>query len=62
MMHAVILRGPEEVTYEEVPVPEVGPGDVLIRVESALTCGTDLKVFMLPKTRRASPNIDLRKS
>ncbi len=46
MMHAVILRGPEEVTYEEVPVPGIGPGDVLLKVESALTCGTDLKVFM----------------
>ena len=45
-MHAVILRGPEQVTYEEVPVPDAGPGDVLIRIESALTCGTDLKVFM----------------
>ena len=45
-MHAVILRGPEQITYEEVPVPDVGPGDILMRIESALTCGTDLKVFM----------------
>lgn len=46
MMHGVILRGPEHVTYEEVPVPDVGPGDLLIKVEAALTCGTDLKVFL----------------
>lgn len=45
-MKAIILRGPEQVTYEEVPVPDPGPGDVLLKIESALTCGTDLKVFM----------------
>ncbi len=46
MMKAVILRGPEEVTYEDVPVPEPGPGEILMKIESALTCGTDLKVFL----------------
>jgi L-iditol 2-dehydrogenase len=38
-----------------VAVPEPGPGEVLIRIEAALTCGTDVKTFrrghpvMLPK-------------
>ena len=27
------------------PVPEIGPGDMLVRVRAALTCGTDVKVF-----------------
>jgi L-iditol 2-dehydrogenase len=26
-------------------VPEIGPGDILVRVRAALTCGTDVKVF-----------------
>ncbi len=30
---------------ERVPVPEIGPGDMLVRVRAALTCGTDVKVF-----------------
>lgn len=30
---------------ESVDVPEVGAGDILVRVRTALTCGTDLKVF-----------------
>lgn len=30
---------------EEVPNPIPGPGEVSVRVRSALTCGTDLKVF-----------------
>ncbi len=29
----------------EVPVPEVGPDDVLIRVEAASICGTDLHIY-----------------
>jgi L-iditol 2-dehydrogenase len=33
------------VQLERVPVPGVGPGDLLVRVRAALTCGTDIKVF-----------------
>lgn len=29
----------------DVPVPRAGPGEVVIRVETALTCGTDLKTY-----------------
>jgi L-iditol 2-dehydrogenase len=44
-MTAAVLYGKEDVKIETVPVPEVAPGEVLIRVEAALTCGTDLKVY-----------------
>jgi len=30
---------------EEVPVPEVGPNDVLIRVRKAAICGTDIHIY-----------------
>ena len=30
---------------ERIPVPAIGPGDILVRVRAALTCGTDVKVF-----------------
>ncbi|HEX2224643.1 MAG TPA: alcohol dehydrogenase catalytic domain-containing protein [Thermoanaerobaculia bacterium] len=29
----------------EVPVPEPGPGELLVRIGAATTCGTDLKVY-----------------
>lgn len=45
-MRAAVLRGAEQVSIEEVPIPPMGPGDVLVRVEAATTCGTDLKVFL----------------
>jgi L-iditol 2-dehydrogenase len=45
MMTAAVLHGKEDVRIEQVPVPVAAPGEVVIRIEAALTCGTDLKVF-----------------
>lgn len=53
-MTAVELLRPGEIDIREVPVPEPGPGEVLLRVQTALTCGTDLKTF-----RRGHPRIPL---
>ncbi len=44
-MQAAVLYGKEDVRLESVPVPPVGPGELLVRVRAALTCGTDIKVF-----------------
>jgi L-iditol 2-dehydrogenase len=44
-VRALIFHGPGDLRLEEVPDPEPGPGDVLVRVEVALTDGTDLKAF-----------------
>ena len=44
-MRALRFHGPGDLRLEEVPQPEAGPGDVLVRVEVALTDGTDLKAF-----------------
>jgi L-iditol 2-dehydrogenase len=39
------LVQPGRIEFHERPVPVPGPGEVLLRVEAALTCGTDLKTF-----------------
>jgi L-iditol 2-dehydrogenase len=44
-MMAAVLYGKEHLEVESVEVPEIGHGDVLVRVKTALTCGTDVKVF-----------------
>jgi L-iditol 2-dehydrogenase len=44
-MQAAVLYGKEDVRIESVPVPETRPGELLVRVRTALTCGTDVKVF-----------------
>jgi L-iditol 2-dehydrogenase len=42
---AAILHGKEKIQIEDVAPPALKPGEVRIRIEAALTCGTDLKVF-----------------
>jgi len=42
-MKAAVYRGVNEVRLEEVPVPEVGAGEILVRVHTCGICGTDLK-------------------
>lgn len=44
-MMAAVLYGKENVVVEHVPIPQVAPDEVLVKIEAALTCGTDLKVF-----------------
>ena len=43
---SVFLVGPERVEVRRVPTPEPGPGEILLRIEAATTCGTDLKVYL----------------
>ncbi len=42
-MHAAVYKGHSVVTVEEVPIPEIGPGEILVRVEACGICHTDLK-------------------
>jgi L-iditol 2-dehydrogenase len=44
-MTAAVLYGKEDVKIEKVPIPRIGEGEVLVKVQVALTCGTDLKVY-----------------
>src|SRR5258708_2730710 len=44
-MTAAVLYGKEDLKIERVPIPRVGDGEVLVKVQVALTCGTDLKVY-----------------
>jgi L-iditol 2-dehydrogenase len=42
-MQAAVYRGINDVRTETVPVPQIGPGEMLLRVHSCGVCGTDLK-------------------
>ncbi|MCU0788263.1 MAG: alcohol dehydrogenase catalytic domain-containing protein [Verrucomicrobia bacterium] len=44
-MKAAVLHGKEDVRIEHVKPAALKPGEVRLRIEAALTCGTDLKVF-----------------
>ena len=40
-----MFYAPKDIRFEEVNVPEPNEGEVLVKVEAALTCGTDVKTF-----------------
>ena len=42
-MLAAVYRGVNDVRMESVPVPQIGPGEILVRVHTCGICGTDLK-------------------
>jgi L-iditol 2-dehydrogenase len=42
-MQAAVYRGVNDVRVETVPVPKIGPGELLVRVHTCGICGTDLK-------------------
>ena len=44
-MKAAVLYGEKHIRVEEMAPPVLQPGEVRVRIEAALTCGTDLKVF-----------------
>jgi L-iditol 2-dehydrogenase len=53
-MHAAVYRGDCAIAVEEIPTPEIGPGEMLVRVEACGICHTDLKKIehnLLPPPR-----------
>ena len=44
-MRASVLHGPGRVAVEERPVPEPGPGEVLVRIGSVGICGSDVHYY-----------------
>jgi L-iditol 2-dehydrogenase len=44
-MRGAVLLGPEHIEIRDLPVPRPGDGELILRVDAATTCGTDVKVF-----------------
>jgi L-iditol 2-dehydrogenase len=42
-MRAVVYHGINDMRVETVPVPRIGPGELLVRIATCGICGTDLK-------------------
>jgi threonine dehydrogenase-like Zn-dependent dehydrogenase len=45
-MQAVVVHGAGDYRLQEVPVPEIGPGEVLVRVLATGICASDVKTFI----------------
>jgi threonine dehydrogenase-like Zn-dependent dehydrogenase len=46
-MKAAIYHEPRKITTEDVPVPKIGDGDILVRVRACGICGSDLHMYRL---------------
>jgi L-iditol 2-dehydrogenase len=44
-VRAALLHAPGDLRIEELPEPEAGPGELVLRVRCALSCATDVKTF-----------------
>ncbi|WP_405560448.1 alcohol dehydrogenase catalytic domain-containing protein [Streptomyces canus] len=51
-MKAAMFYGPGDLRIQDVPAQEAGPGELLVDVKAAATCGTDLKSY-----RRGHPKL-----
>ena len=45
-MLAAMFYAPLDIRLEERPIPRPGPGEVLLKVAAATTCGTDVKTYL----------------
>ncbi|KQR73214.1 alcohol dehydrogenase [Arthrobacter sp. Leaf337] len=53
-MKQAILSAPLQLDIFDVPIPALEPGDCLLRVESALVCGTDIRIYEGTKKKNVS--------
>src|SRR5438105_93572 len=45
LMKAVMFYAPGDLRLMETPIPSAGPGEVVVKIKTALTCGTDFKAY-----------------
>jgi L-iditol 2-dehydrogenase len=57
-MRAARLYGKEDLRVDDIPIPVIGEGDVLLRVKAAAICGTDIRMYR-NGARGASPQSPL---
>lgn len=50
-MKALVLKGPNDFTVMEIERPEINKDEILIKIESAAICGTDIRILEGKKTK-----------
>jgi L-iditol 2-dehydrogenase len=44
-MNAAMFYAPKDVRFERIDIPSPGPGELLVKIGAAVTCGTDIKTY-----------------
>ena len=56
-MKGIVWHGPEEMSVEEVPAPEVAPDTVVVRPEATGICGSEVEGYLGRMGNRTPPLI-----
>ena len=56
-MRTAVLYGKEDIRTEDRPVPEPGPGQMLVKIDYVGICGTDIEFYKLGQTPTPLPKI-----
>ena len=56
-MKALVYTGPNQVRYRDEPDPQPAEGEVLIHIEAAGICGSDMHAYHGHDPRRVPPMI-----
>lgn len=54
-MKAALVRGKNRLTLEDIPIPDVIAGSMLIRVKACAICGSDVRIFRRGDSRARYP-------
>ena len=57
LMKAAVFEGPERMSVKQVPRPECGPGEVLVKVKACAVCGTDIRIYYHGQKNVVPPHI-----
>jgi len=56
-MKSIVYRSVQDISVEEKSLPEIGPGEVLIKVAYAGVCGSDMNIYVGVHPRAKAPLI-----
>ena len=45
-MKAAIYQGKQRIVIEDIPIPEPGPNEILVKIDYSAICGTDVHAFL----------------
>ena len=54
-MKSIVYRNPREIVVEDKAVPEIGPGEVLVKVAYVGVCGSDMYIYSGMHPRAKAP-------
>jgi threonine dehydrogenase-like Zn-dependent dehydrogenase len=54
-MKSIVYRNTQTITVEEKPIPEIGPGEALVKVAYVGVCGSDMNIYQGMHPRAKAP-------